>query len=336
MRLAEIAEKIGGELVGGGDFDVRDVAELAGASSDSLSYVESERQLKEPTGAGALIVPPGIEPDRPAIRCENPKLGFARAITLLRPPTPPVPGIHPSAVIDEKAKLGEDVSIGPSASIGPGAEIGNGCHIGAGARVGEGVILGPDCIIHPNCVLYPGATLGARVVLHAGAVIASDGFGYVPDGSGGVEKFPQTGTVVIEDDVEIGACTVVDRASIGETRIKRGVKIDNLVQIAHNVTIGEGSLIASQTGISGSVTLGRGVIMGGRVGVTDHVEIGDGAIFGAMSGVSKSLEGGKIYLDAPAVEIADARRRIVIYSRLPEIFRRLQKVERKLEDTETC
>ena len=336
MRLAEIAEKIGGELIGGGDFDVRDVADFAVASPDSLSYAESERQLKEPTEAGALIVPSGIDPGRPAIRCENPKLGFTRAIALLHPPKPFVPGIHPSAIIDEKAKVGSGVSVGPAASIGPEADIGNGCHIGAGARIGEGVNLGPDCIIHPNCVLYPGATLGARVVLHAGAIIASDGFGYVPDGSGGVVKFPQTGTVVIEDDVEIGACSVVDRASIGETRIKRGVKIDNLVQVAHNVTIGEGSLIASQTGISGSVTLGRGVIMGGRVGVADHVEIGDGAIFGAMSGISKSLEGGKIYLDAPAVEISEARRRMVVYSRLPEISRRLRNVEEKLEDTETC
>ena len=154
--------------------------------------------------------------------------------------------------------------------------------------------MGPGCVIHPNAILYAGVELGARVVIHAGAVIGSDGFGYVPDGKGGVEKFPQTGTVVIEDDVEIGANTTIDRGAIGETRIKRGVKIDNLVQIAHNVEVGDGCLLASQVGISGSVRLGRGVIMGGQVGVADHVEIGDGAMLAAMTGVSKSLEGGKI------------------------------------------
>ena len=335
MRLAEIAEKIDGELIGEGGFEVRDVAEFEAAAPDTLSYAESQKQMNKPTEAGALIVPPGVEPGRPGVRCENPKLGFARAVALLRPAKPAAPRIHPSAIIDETARIGAGMSIGAAASVGAGAIVGDGCIIGAGARIGDGAELGSGSVVHPNCVIYPGVSIGARVILHAGAVIGSDGFGYVPDGRGGVEKFPQTGTVVIEDDVEIGACAVVDRASIGETRIKRGAKIDNLVQIAHNVIIGEGCLIASQTGISGSVTLGRGVIMGGRVGIADHVEIGDGAMFGAMSGVSKSLEGGKIYLDAPAVEISEARRRLAAYSRLPEIARRLARVERKLEENET-
>ncbi|MFP6890106.1 MAG: UDP-3-O-(3-hydroxymyristoyl)glucosamine N-acyltransferase [Nitrospinota bacterium] len=335
MRLAEIAEKIGGDLIGDGNFDVRDIAELNLAGPDMLSWAESKKQMKKPSAAGALIVPPGVEPGRPGIRCPNPKLGFVRAIALLRPQKPPPPGIHPSAIIDESAKIGARVSVGPAASIGPGAEIGEGCHIGAGAHIGEEVTLGSDCVVHPNCVLYPGVSLGRRVVLHAGVVIGSDGFGYVPGDRGGVEKFPQTGTVVIEDDVEIGSNTVVDRASLGETRIKRGAKIDNLVQIAHNVIIGEECLLASQVGISGSVTLGRGVIMGGNVGVADHVEIGDGAIFGARSGISKSLDGGKTYLDAPAVEISDARRRMVVYGRLPEIAKRLREVEKKIEELES-
>jgi UDP-3-O-[3-hydroxymyristoyl] glucosamine N-acyltransferase len=335
MRLAEIAKKIDGELIGEGGFEVRDVAEFESATPDTLSYAESERQMNKPTEAGALIVPPGVEPGRPGVRCENPKLGFARAIALLRPAKPDTPEIHPSAIIDETARVGGGVSIGATASIGAHAIVGDGCIIGAGARIGHGVELGQGSVLHPNCVIYPDVSIGARVILHAGAVIGSDGFGYVPDGRGGVEKFPQTGTVVIEDDVEIGACTVVDRASIGETRVKRGAKIDNLVQIAHNVIIGEGCLIASQTGISGSVTLGRSVIMGGQVGIVDHVKIGDGAIFGAKSGITKNLEGGKIYLDAPAVEISEARRRLAVYSRLPEIARRLASVERKLEGKET-
>ncbi|MBT3820419.1 MAG: UDP-3-O-(3-hydroxymyristoyl)glucosamine N-acyltransferase, partial [Nitrospinaceae bacterium] len=236
MRLAEIAEKIDGELIGEGGFEVRDVAEFEAAAPDTLSYADSEKQMSKPTDAGALIVPPGVEPGRPGVRCENPKLGFVRAVALLRPEKKVIPGIHPSAVIDETASIGGGVSVGVAASIGAGASVGDGCVIGAGARIGDGAELGSDSVVHPNCVIYPGVSIGARVILHAGAVIGSDGFGYVPDGRGGVEKFPQTGTVVIEDDVEIGACAVVDRASIGETLIKRGSKIDNLVQIAHNVT----------------------------------------------------------------------------------------------------
>ncbi len=335
MRLAEIAEKVGGELIGDVEFEVRDVAELAAARSDTLSMAESKKQIGEPAPAGALIVPPGLEPGGPGIRCESPRLGFARAVALLRPPALPEPGIHPSAVIDESAEIGEGVSVGPAATIGPSAKVGSGCRIGPGARIGEGARLGADCVVHPNCVLYPGVSLGERVVLHAGAVVGSDGFGYVPDGRGGVEKFPQTGTVVIEDDVEIGANTTVDRGAIGETRIGRGAKIDNLVQVAHNVVVGEGCLIASQVGISGSVRIGRGVIMGGQAGIADHVEIGDGAVLGAMAGVTKSLEGGKTYLDAPATEISEARRRLVAYMRLPEIVRRLKALESQPEEPKT-
>ncbi len=333
MRLAEIAGKVGGELVGDGEFDVRDVAEYSDATPDTLSYAESAKQREAPTSAGALIVPPEVEPGCPGIRSETPKLAFARAVAILRPQKHPEPGVHPGAHVEEGAKIGENVSIGPAASVGPNAEIGEGCCIGAGARIGEDVKLGPGCVIHPNCILYPGVELGARVVLHGGVVIGSDGFGYVPDGEGGVEKFPQTGTVVIEDDVEIGANTTIDRGAIGETRIKRGAKIDNLVQIAHNVEVGDGCILASQVGISGSVRLGRGVIMGGQVGVSDHVEIGDGAQLAAMTGVTKSLEGGKIYMDAPADEASKGRRRLAVYSRLPELARRVSALEAKVEES---
>ncbi len=336
MRLAEIAERTGGELIGDGDFDVRDVAEYSDAAPDTLSYAESASQRKKPTSAGALIVPPEVDPGGPGIRSEIPKLVFARAIALLRPQKQPEPGVHPGAHVEAGARIGEGVSVGPAASIGPDAEIGDGCWIGAGARIGAGVKLGPGCVIHPNSVLYTGVEVGARVVIHAGAVIGSDGFGYVPDGKGGVEKFPQTGTVVIEDDVEIGSNTTIDRGAIGETRIKRGAKIDNLVQIAHNVEIGDGSLLASQVGISGSVRVGRGVIMGGQVGISDHVEIGDGATLAAMTGVTKSLEGGKVYMDAPADEASRVRRRLVVYSRLPELARRVSALEGKQEESGRC
>jgi len=332
MRLSEIARRIGGEVLGDGGFEVRDVAEYDSAAPDTLSCVESPEGLKSPTSAGALIVPPGADPGRPAICCQNPKLAFARAVGLLRPSALPAPGIHPSAQVAESARMGEGVSVGPAASIGAGAELGDRCRIGAGARLGERVKLGADCVIYPNCVLYPGTQLGNRVIVHAGAVVGADGFGYVRDESGGLVKFPQTGVVVIEDDVEIGANATIDRGALGETRIGRGTKIDNLVQVAHNVVMGEGCILAGQVGISGSARLGRGVVMGGQVGVADHVVIGDGAQLGAQTGVTKDLEGGKIYLDAPATEAGEARRRLAVYRRLPEILRRLGALEAKLRE----
>jgi len=334
MRLAEIAQRIGGEVLGDGEFEVSDVAEYESATPHCLSCVDSPARLKAPSAAGALIVPSDLDPGRPGIRCANPVLAFARAVRLLRPLPPPKVGIHPTAFVSEDVHLGEGIYLGPGCSVERGAEIGPRTQIGAGARIGEEAKLGPDCVIHPNCVLYPRVRLGARVVVHGGAVIGADGFGYVPDDKGGLEKFPQTGTVVIEDDVEIGANTTIDRAALGETRIGRGSKIDNLVQVAHNVVLGEGCILAGQVGLSGSVRLGKGVIMGGQVGVADHVEIGDGARLGAQTGVNRNLEGGKDYLDAPAEEAGEALRRGAVYRRLPELARRLRELESKIGKTE--
>lgn len=333
MRLSEIARLVGGEVVGDGAFEVRDVAEYSSAGPHSLSCADSPERLKSPTSAGALIVPQGASPALPGIRCSHPLLAFARAVELLRPAPPRLTGIHPSAGIDGSARLGEGVAVGPGASIGPRADVGDRCQVGAGARIGEGVKLGADCVLHPNCVLYPGVRLGERVILHAGAVIGADGFGYVPDEGGRLFKFPQRGTVVIEDDVEIGANAAIDRAALGETRIGRGTKIDNLVQVAHNVTIGEDCALASQVGISGSVRVGRRVLMGGQAGIADHVSIGDGARLAARTGVTKDLEGGKTYLDAPAAEIGEARRRLAAYRRLPEMLQRLIHLEEKIRGT---
>jgi len=332
MRLSEIAQILGGEVVGDGAFDVRDVADYAAAGPESLSCADASERLKSPTSAGALIVPPGADPGRPGIRCAHPRRAFARAVELLRPAPPQLSGIHPSAFIDPGARLGQSVGVGPLASISAGAEIGDRSQVGAGARIGEGVKLGADCVIHPNCVLYPGVRAGQRVVIHAGTVIGADGFGYVPDEQGRLLKFPQRGTVVIEDDVEIGANAAIDRAALGETRIGRGTKIDNLVQVAHNVIIGEDCALAGQVGISGSVRVGRGVLMGGQVGIADHVSIGDGAQLAAQTGVTKDLEGGKTYLDAPATEAGEARRRLVAYRRLPEILQRIGKLEEEVRE----
>jgi len=333
MRLSEIARALGGEVVGDGAFEVRDVAEYAVAGPGSLSCADSLDRLKSPTSAGALIVPAGADPGRPGIRCAHPRLAFARAVEFLRPAPPRLDGVHPAAVVDPGARLGRGVGVGAQASIAAGAAIGDRSQVGAGARIGEGVTLGADCDVQPNCVLYPGVRVGDRVVIQAGAVIGADGFGHVPDEAGRLHKFPQRGTVVIEDDVEIGANATIARAALGETRIGRGTKIDNLVQIGHNSIVGADCALAGQVGISGSVRIGNRVLMGGQVGVADHVTIGDGARLAAQTGVNKSLEGGKTYLDAPAAEAGEARRRLAAYRRLPELLRRVHELEEKLRET---
>ncbi len=330
MLLADISNLLGGELIGDGNIDIQDVAEYESASPKDLSYVESAKMLSTHSDAGALIVPRGLEIGRPAISTQNPKLSFARAVSLFRPPREFQSGIDAKAAVSRSARLGDGVYVGPFASLADGVVVGEDSYIGAGARVGENVEIGSGCFIHPNCVLYADVEIGSRVILHAGVVVGADGFGYVPDEEGRIFKYPQTGRVVIEDDVEIGANTTIDRAALRETRIRRGTKIDNLVQIAHNVEVGEDCILASQVGISGSVRIGRGVMMGGGVGVADHVEIGDGARLGAGTGVPKSLEGGKTYLHIPAAEIHDARRRIAVLRNLPRLAERVNELERRM------
>ncbi len=335
MLLADIANLLGEELIGDGNLDVLDVAEYETASSRDLSYVDSAKRLNATSNAGALIVPKGLEVDRPAISAKNPRLSFARAVSFLRPPRKFQPGVDPNASVSGVARLGDGVYVGPFASLAAGVVVSEGSYIGAGARVGENVRIGPQSYIYPNCVLYAEVEIGARVILHAGVVVGADGFGYVSDEDGHIFKYPQTGRVVIEDDVEIGANTTIDRASLQETRIGRGTKIDNLVQIAHNVIVGENCILASQVGISGSARIGRGVVMGGNVGVADHVEIGDGAKLGARTSAPKSLEGGKVYLHTPAAEIREARRRIAVLRNLPNLAEKINKLEKKIAELES-
>ena len=335
MLLADIANLLGGELIGDGNVDIHDVAEYERASPKDLSYVESAKKLSAHSDAGALIVPQGLETNRPSISTQNPRLSFARAVSLFRPPRKFQPGIDAQASISDTARIGDGAYVGPFASLAGGAAVGDGSYIGAGVHVGENVSIGSGCFIHPNCVLYAEVEIGSRVILHAGVVVGADGFGYIPDEDGRIFKYPQTGRVVIEDDVEIGANTTIDRATLRETRIGRGTKIDNLVQIAHNVVIGEDCILASQVGIAGSVKIGRGVMMGGRVGVVDHVEIGDGAKLGADTGVLQSLEGGKVYMHNPAAEVRDARRRIAVLRNLPRLSDRVNRLERKIGELES-
>lgn len=335
MLLVDIANLLGGELIGDGNVDIRDVAEYERASPKDLSYVESAKRLSTHSDAGALIVPQGLETNRPSISTKDPRLSFARAVSLFRPPRKFQPGIDAQASISETARVGEGAYVGPFASLADGVVVGDGSYVGAGVHIDHDVKIGSECHIYPNCVLYADVEIGSRVILHAGVVIGADGFGYIPDEEGRIFKYPQTGRVVIEDDVEIGANSTIDRATLRETRIGRGTKIDNLVQIAHNVVIGEDCILASQVGISGSVKIGRGVMMGGRVGVVDHLEIGDGAKLGADTGVLKSLEGGKVYMHNPATEIRDARRRIAVLRNLPRLSERVNELEKRIGELES-
>ena len=299
MKLGEVVEILGGKLVQGSPAIVLtgvNSSPLAGHSE--LAFAEDAASTAEALAgnAGVLVVRTGSSElrtgseetqstDKCIVETAQPRLWFARAAKLLAPPIPAT-GVHPSAVVGANVKLGERVSIGPCAVVGENARIGAGTRIEAGAVVGDGVRIGEQCRIYPRAVLYPGTTLGNRVVVHAGAVLGADGFGYVRDNAtGAYTQFPQQGTLMIEDDVEIGANSTIDRGALAETRICRGVKIDNLVHIGHNCDIGEDVIIVSGTGISGSCTVGKGAILAGQVGMGDHSHVGPGVIMGGQAGV---------------------------------------------------
>ncbi len=324
--LQQIAEAIGARLQGDGDVQVEGVASLASASQSELVFVEDEKYLVRAlqSGAGAVIAgefaaaPSG----KPLLICRHPKLSFARAARFLqggdaergRSLVHASALVHPSARISQGAVLEEYVVIAEHAEIGEDTRIGAGCVIGRGAKVGR------ECRIYPRVMIYPGTTLGDRVTVHAGAVLGSDGFGYVRDPeSGGYEKFPQVGTLVIEDDVEIGANTTIDRGALDETRIGRGSKIDNLVHIGHNCKIGQNVVIAAQTGLSGSIVIENDVVLGGQVGIGEHARIEEGVMLGGQGGVlpSKVLRGkGVAFWGTPAQPVRQYLKQLAALAKL--------------------
>jgi UDP-3-O-[3-hydroxymyristoyl] glucosamine N-acyltransferase len=300
MRASEIAKVVRGELRGE-DVEINVVADIAKAKQGEIAFLEKGEELPQ-TEASCVIVPSkfAFRSTSALISVANPKLAFAKIAALLHPAKKRRPEIHQGAIVVASAVIGKDVFIGAFACIGENSSIGAGTQIRAGTQIGEGVKIGKDCVIHPNVFIEDGCMIGDRVVLHAGVVIGADGFGYVrdapttpsaeaaatpPQAGGELIKFPQIGTVVIEDDVEIGANTCIDRGALGETRIGEGTKIDNLVQVGHNVLIGKRCVIAAQTGISGSVTIEDDCVIGGQVGFGDHVRVLSGAIIGSQAGV---------------------------------------------------
>jgi UDP-3-O-[3-hydroxymyristoyl] glucosamine N-acyltransferase len=327
-----LAERLGCRLEGDGGLEVIAVRSLGEAGPNDLTFVAREAYVSrlQDSGAGAVILGEGWPPvDRPGLRTPNPYLALARALSLLHPAPVPVPGIHPTAVAAADARVAPDACVGPLCVLGPGTEVGPGTVLEAQVAVGARVRIGQGCRILPNVTLRDDVVLGDRVIVHSGTVIGADGFGYARDGHRYV-KIPQLGRVVIEDDVEIGANVCIDRATLDETRIGQGTKIDNLVQIGHNVRIGSDSLIVAQVGISGSVRIGSRVTLAGQAGVVDHVEIGDDVIVGAQAGVSKDIPPRSTVLGAPAVPHTEFKRQLAALARLPEMRKVLRALETRL------
>jgi UDP-3-O-[3-hydroxymyristoyl] glucosamine N-acyltransferase len=325
LSLRTVAESVQGEVMGDGSVAIGGVASIARATSVELVFVEDEKSLPAAlTSRAAAVIAGefarGSTTSKPLLICAHPKLAFARAARLLSPAADRKPGTHASAVVPASANLGKDVTVAERAVIGEKADVGDHTWIGAGAVIGAGVCVGRDCEIYPNVTIYPGVRLGDRVIVHAGAVLGCDGFGYVRDrASGAYEKFPQAGSLEIADDVEIGANTTIDRGALAVTRVGRGAKIDNLVHIGHNCEIGEDVVIAAQTGLSGSIVIEKNVILGGQVGIGEHARIEEGVMLGGQGGVlpHKVLRGkGVAFWGTPARPLREYLKQLAALARL--------------------
>ncbi|MEE9295494.1 MAG: UDP-3-O-(3-hydroxymyristoyl)glucosamine N-acyltransferase [Phycisphaerae bacterium] len=338
ITTAELAERLGGSLEGEPTAVIREVATLDNAGPDAVSWVGSEKLLPAlaTTQAGAVLVSrdcPHTE-GRTVIRVNDPDIAISETLAILAPPVETVPpGVHPSATVSPDASV-EGAAIGANVYVGAGAVVGAGTQLHPAVYVGSGSRIGRDCVLWPNVVVRERVTIGHRVVIHPNTTIGADGFGYL-EREGKHLKIPQIGTVVIEDDVEIGANTAVDRARSGTTRIGRGTKIDNFVQISHNVDIGEDCIIVAQCGISGSTIIGHHVLMAGRAGSFDHVTIGNNVQVAGCSVVTKNVPDGEAVRGVPAIEIQRYLREQASIRKLPELMQRLRALEkrtRKLEE----
>jgi UDP-3-O-[3-hydroxymyristoyl] glucosamine N-acyltransferase len=331
-----VAGAVGGRVVGDPATRLRGIETLDRAAPEDLSWVADDRHARaaSESRAGALLV--SAEPvagGRPAVVVTNPTLAFAIWLDRIRPRPRPRPGVSPRAHVARGARIGKGVSVGPGATIAAGARVGARTIVGPGAHVAEGVEIGEDSWIHANASILAGTRIGARCMIHSGAVIGSDGFGFVWDGLAH-RKIPQVGRVRIEDDVEIGANTTIDRATLGETVVGRGARIDNLVQIAHNVVIGENAVVCGLVGIAGSSKIGARATLAGQVGISDHVTIGEGAILTGQAGVPVGgrVPPGAVLSGMPAAPHRNFLRSAAVLARLPDLARRLDRLERRVEE----
>lgn len=332
MKLGEIATLLNGQVEGNPELEISGVSGVLDANEGDITFLSEAKWLKalRTSRASAVMLNKKIDDlEKPQLIVKNPLYCFARLLTVFYPESRPFKGISGSAFISDKASLGADVTVYPLVFIADDARIGAGCIIYPNVYIGENTIIGDNCVIYPNAVIHHRVTIGKGVIIHSGAVIGSDGFGFVYEG-GIYHKISQVGTVIIEDDVEIGANTTIDRATTGATIIGEGTKIDNLVQIGHNVTVGRNVIVVSQTGVGGSSKIGNGVMLGGQVGIADHVSIESGTMIAAKAGViGKVLRG--VYSGSPAIAHKDWFKSIAIFNKLPELKKKVEELEDKIE-----
>jgi UDP-3-O-[3-hydroxymyristoyl] glucosamine N-acyltransferase len=331
VTLQELAAMLGGEAVGDPATEIHGAAGISEVKEGEATFLANSKLLKECAGSNAsCVVVREFVPElgKPQIIAGNPLYAFARLLEHFYVTPYASTGISPSSFVSQKARIGNNVSIHPFASVFDNAVVGDNTVLYPGVFVGENAVIGEQCLIHPNVTVREKVRIGDRVIIHSGSVVGADGFGYVMEG-GRHHKIPQVGGVVIGDDVEIGANVTIDRATTGNTSIGKGTKIDNLVQIAHNVRIGENSIIVSQVGIAGSTEIGNYVVLGGQVGVADHAKIDDGVMVGAQSGVFGHLEKG-IHSGSPSIPHRDWLRSIALFAKLPELHKKIKELEEKI------
>jgi UDP-3-O-[3-hydroxymyristoyl] glucosamine N-acyltransferase len=340
MKLSELARQIDGVFDGDGAVEIRGVASLRDAGPGEISFLANPRYAADAvsTGASAVLVSEDWKGDSPAalVRVSNPDAAFAKTAALFYTPVPAAAaGVHPSAVVAPDVELGEGVSVGPLCVIEAGAKIGSGTVISAQCYIGYRAVIGAKSFLYPQVSLRESVTIGCRTIIHNGTVVGSDGFGYSVDSEGVRTKIPQIGTVEIGDDVEIGANVTIDRARFGKTKIGNGVKIDNLVQIAHNVVVGDHAVIVSQVGIAGSTSIGSKAILAGQAGIAGHLRIGAGAIIGPGSGVSKDIPDGVHVLGAPAMPVDKMKRTHAGILLIPKMKERIAALDKRIRNLES-
>ncbi|MBI2187854.1 MAG: UDP-3-O-(3-hydroxymyristoyl)glucosamine N-acyltransferase [Acidobacteria bacterium] len=333
MKLRELADRLGCRLEGDGDVEIVRVAGIQNAQPGDLTFLANPKyeSALPRTRASAVLLREDAPPAPCAmLRTPDPYLAFARAVALFAPAWRPAPGVHAQAAVAPDAHIGRNVSIGAFVVVGDGVTIGDNTVIFPNVTIGPGARIGSDCVVHSNVAIRERVAIGNRVILQNGVVVGADGYGFVRRGDGTHEKIPQIADVVIEDDVELGANTTVDRPAVGETRIRSGTKIDNLVQIGHGVSVGRNVLLAAQVGIAGSTDIEDDVIFGGQVGVGGHLTIGRGSVAVGQSGITHSLPPGSMVAGYPAIESGTWRKASVLFKRLPELKRRIEELEARL------
>lgn len=339
MTLSELAKRLDCRLEGDGALDITGVAGLEQAKPGDLTFFSNAKYAAALVATRASAVIAGDDTPRPScavLRSPHPYLAFAKAVEILAPPVRPAPGVHPLASIANGVTLGEGVSIGPFVAIEEGASIGARTIVYPHVTIGRGAVIGDDCVVHARVSIREQVRIGQRAILQDGVVVGSDGYGFARRPDGTHHKIPQTGGVVIEDDVEIGANSTIDRPAVGETRIAAGAKLDNLVHIAHGVQVGRDVLLAAQVGVAGSTVVEDGVIMGGQVGVVGHITIGRGAVLAAQSGVTNSVDAGTFVTGYPAIPNREWLKASTVFKKLPELRKTVADLERRIEELEAA